>query len=137
MLAVLLVVVPIRVALQPARWQELFPALAWTIWPIGSFLIMRWRWSKQFTKSPSSNIDMLATIDERGVTLSALGENKAYYWAGFSQIYESSAVVVFEKGYGDFIYIPKRAIASAQFEELARLTSLAINCKVRLASPLT
>src|SRR5467141_3449817 len=97
MLAVLVVVVPIRVAAQPARWREMLPALAWAIWPVGSFLVMRWRWSNQFSKSPSASTDVSATIDERGVILSAQGEQKSHYWSGFSKIYESGSIVVFEK----------------------------------------
>ena len=136
MLAILLVVVPVTVALHPDRWRQLLPVLAWTGWPVGSYFIMRWRWRKNFAKSPVAHVDVLATIDERGITLVGQGEQKTHYWSGFSQIYESSHVVVFEKGFGDFVYLPKRAMSPGQLDGLKRLAASAPNCKVRLAPPL-
>jgi hypothetical protein len=81
-------------------------------------------------------MDVSAAIDERGITLSVRGKGKCHYWAGFSHIYESSRVVIFEEGGADFIYLPKRAMNAAQLAELAHLASSAPYCKVRLASPL-
>jgi hypothetical protein len=104
--------------------------------PVISYVLIRRNWQKKFAKSSLANTDVSATVDERGVTLSANGQQKTHSWAGFSSIYESSRVVVFEKGYGDFVHLPKRAMSPAQLAELVQLASLAINCKVRLAPPL-
>jgi hypothetical protein len=108
------------------------------LWDIGEVLLIRWQWQKQFAKSNIANTEVSATIDERGVTLCVHGEQKTYWWAGFSQIYESSRVVVFERPYADVLYVPKRAMSTAQLTELVRIASIARSqfCKVRLASPL-
>ena len=71
MVALLVVLVPIRIALHPEQWREVLPGLGWIIWPVGSYLFLRWRWRKQFAKSPLANTDMSTSVDERGVTLSA------------------------------------------------------------------
>ena len=109
-----------------------------SLWNILEVLLIRWEWRRQFAKSNIANTDVSAAIDERGLTLSARGDQITYWWASFSQIYESSRVVVFEKPYADLLYIPKRAMTSAQLTELVRIASTAQSkfCKVRLASPL-
>jgi len=135
-LALALVIVPIRFVLHRASWQELLAVLAWTGWPVLSYFWVRRRWRKIFAKSHQESVDVSATIDERGVTLSSQGEQKTHAWVGFSRIYESSRVVVLEKGDGDFIYLPKRAMNAGQRGEFQHLASSAATCKVRLASPL-
>lgn len=109
-----------------------------TLWDAGEVFLIRWQWRKQFAKSSIANTDVSATIDERGITLSADGKQNTYPWAGFSQIYESGRVLVFERPYADLLCIPKRAMSTAQLTELVRIASTAQSefCKVRLASPL-
>lgn len=101
-----------------------------------SVLIMRWRWHRQFQKSRLAGVQMTADINERGVTLSAHGGQKIHLSAGFSQIYESRSVVMFEQGDSDYLFLPKRAMTGAQLAELKRLADSVPNCKVNLSSPL-
>ncbi|MGI0133586.1 MAG: YcxB family protein [Candidatus Micrarchaeaceae archaeon] len=86
-------------------------------------------------KSPLANADISATFDEHGITISVKGQQKTHWWAGFSQIYESRRVVIFEKSKSEFLSVPKRAMSMAQFDEMRRLATSAPNCKVRLAAP--
>jgi|SRR5579872_2151441 len=137
MLLVLLLIVPIRVALHRERWQDMLAALAWTGWPILSYFMLRRRWRKTFAKSSLENVDVLATVDDRGIALSSQGQQKCHYWSGFTRIYESRRVVVLEESYGVFVYLPKSAMNPAQFEELKRFASSNPSCKVSLASSLT
>jgi YcxB-like protein len=84
-----------------------------------------------------ANVDVTATVDGAGVTLSAQGNQRTLMWAEFSQIYESSRTLVLEKVEGDFLFLPKRAITLAQ---LAEFNHLAIgstkNCKIKLSTRL-
>ena len=100
-----------------------------------SVLVMVWRWHKQFIKSPLSNADMLADIDDRGITMSALGGKKTHWWAGFSRIYETRRVVMFEKGDSEYVFLPKRMMSGAQLAELRHFAASAPNCKVKLTAP--
>ena len=136
MILALLPVLLVGFASGTVAWQMAPRLLIIESFPVIAYLLMRRDWHKQFAKSSLANTDVAATVDERGVTLSMRGEHKTHWWAGFSRIYESSRVVIFEKGYGDFVYLPKRAMSTAQLAELVQLASLATNCKVRLASPL-
>ena len=95
-----------------------------------------WRCHKQFQKSPLAEAEMLADIDDRGVTLSTLGEKKTHWWAGFSQIYETRRVVMLEKGDSEYIFLPKRAMSTAQLAEVRHFAVSAPNCKVKLAAPM-
>ena len=76
MLLVLLLIVPVKVVLHRERWQDMLAVLAWTGWPILSYFMVRRRWRKMFAKSSLENVDVLATVDERGVTLSSQGKQK-------------------------------------------------------------
>ncbi len=122
---------------KPQNWRL---ALAYALVAIAAatpnLILTRWRWHKQFKKLPQANANISATVDGRGVTLSALDEQKTHWWAGFSQIYESRRAVVLEKGDTDFLFLPKHAMSGAQLAELRRLATSAPNCKVRLAAPL-
>lgn len=135
---VLLCIVIVTSALHPEKWGlALLIALVVVVLSASpSLLIMRWRWHRQFQKSPLADVGMTADIDERGVTLSAHGDQKTHLWAGFSQIYESRSVVMLEKGDSDYLSLPKRAMSGAQLAELKRLADLAPNCRVKLSSPM-
>jgi hypothetical protein len=128
----------VYLAMHPFSRPALRGFIIATLWNTSEVLLIRWQWRKQFAKSNIANADVSAIIDERGMTLSAHGEQKTYWWAGFSQVYESSRVVVFERPYADLLYVPKRAMSTAQLTELVRVASTAQSefCRVRLASPL-
>jgi hypothetical protein len=124
--------------IKPENWMtDLILALAAVLAATPSLLMMWWRWHRQYQKSPLANTDMLADIDDRGVTLSAQGEKKTHWWAGFSQIYETGRVVMLEKGDSEFISLPKRVMSSAQLAEVRRLAASAPNCKAKLAAPMS
>jgi hypothetical protein len=122
----------------PQKWKlDLLLGVLAVAAAIPSLLIMRWRWHRQFRQSDLVDVDITATVDDRGVTLSARDNQKTHMWVGFSQIYESSRTVILEKDEGDFLFLPKRAMSSIQLAELARLAATsASNCKVTLATPL-
>jgi hypothetical protein len=135
---VLLCIVIATVAFHPEKWVvALLIALVVVVLSAGpNLLIMRWRWHRQFQKSRLADVQMSADISERGVTLSANGDQKIHLWAGFSQIYESRSVVMLEKGETDYLFLPKRVMSGAQIAELKRLADSVLNCKVNLSSPL-
>jgi hypothetical protein len=115
----ILCMVTVGVIVNPQRWElDLLYGLLAVAVAIPSLLIMRWRWHRQFKQSDLANVDVTATVDERGVTFSAHGNQKTHTWAGFSQIYESSRTVILEKGDGDFLFLPKRVMSSMQLAEL-------------------
>ena len=102
-----------------------------------SLIMLRWRWHPQFKSNFSTETNITATLDERGVNLATTqGDQKTNLWASFSQTYESRSVVMFEKDPNDFLFLPKRVMSSGQLAELKRLVESAPNCKVKLAAPL-
>lgn len=132
----ILCIVVVGLIVKPENWKtDFFFALLALAVAAPSILIMRWRWHQEFKKSPLANVDTTATVDERGITLSALGGQKTNLWVGFSEIYESSRVVILEKDATDYLYLPKSAMNGAQLSELKRLAASASNCKVELAGP--
>lgn len=123
--------------IKPQNWRtDLILGLAALAAASPSLLMMWWRWHRQFLKSPLANADMLADIDDRGVTMSVQGASKTHWWAGFSQIYETRRVVMLEKGDSEYVFLPKRAMSNAQLAELMRFAISAPNCKVKLAAPM-
>jgi len=134
----MLCIVLVTAAFNPEKWWLALPiSLIAVLSAAPSFLIMRWRWHRQFLKSQLADTEMTADIDERGVTLAAHSDRKTHLWAGFSQIYESRSVVMLEKGDSDYLFLPKRAMSGAQLAELKRFADLAPNCKVKLTSPMS
>lgn len=127
----------VAMVVKPTDWRiGLNDALLFLGVAIPGLLWSRWRLHKKFMKLPLADTDIVATIDGRGITISAKGQQKTHWWAGFSQIYESSRVVVLENGGTEFLLVPKRAMSVAQLDELRRLAVSAPNCKVRLWNPL-
>ncbi len=123
--------------IKPQNWKtDVIFGLAAVVAAAPSLLLMWWRWHRQFQKSPLANADMLADIDDRGVTLSARSGEKTHWWAGFSQIYETRRVVMLEKGDSEYVFLPKRAMSTAQLAEVRHLAASAPNCKVKLAAPM-
>ena len=134
----ILCMVTVGVIVNPQRWQVgLAYGLVAVAVAIPGLLTMRWRWHRQFKQSDLADVDVTATVDEKGVMFSARGNQKTHMWAGFSQIYESNRTVVLEKDEGDFLFLCKRAMSSTQLAELERLAAASTsNCKVTLTTPL-
>jgi hypothetical protein len=133
---VLLCIVAAALVMKPENWRNELFGLVLVAVTAAPGILRTWRsWHRQFKKLYSTAIECIAAIDERGVTLAAQGQQKTHWWAGFSRIYESKRVVVFEKGADQFLFLPKTAMSGAQLDELRRLAATAPNCKVRLAAP--
>jgi len=121
----LLGMVTFAVLVNPQKWKlDLLYGVMAVVVAIPSLLIMWWRWHRQFKQSDLADMDVTATVDERGVTFSAHGNQKTHMWAGFSQIYESGRTVILEKVEDDFLFLPKRAMGSMQLAELKRLAAV-------------
>jgi YcxB-like protein len=130
-------IVVIALVVKPQNWRVSLIYLSVAVAAaIPGSLITWWRWHRQYQKYFSPDVDIMATVDEGGVTLKAKGEQKTHSWAEFSRVYESSRVVVLEKAEGDLLFLPKSAISSGQLAELKRLAESTPNCKVSLSPPL-
>jgi len=132
----LLCIVAAALVMKPQNWRnELLGVLLAVGIATPGIIRSWWRWHRQFKKAYSPDVEYIATVDERGVTLAAQGQQKTHWWAGFSRIYESRRVVVFEKGDDGIMFLPKATMSGAQLDELRRLAVFAPNCRVRLAAP--
>jgi hypothetical protein len=132
----LLFIVAAALVMKPENWRnELIGIMLAAVIATPEILRTWRRWHRHFKKFYATDVEYIATIDERGVTLAAQGQQKTDSWTGFSRIYESRRVILFEKGADRLLFLPKTAMSGAQLGELRRLAVTAPNCKVRLAAP--
>jgi hypothetical protein len=135
---IVLGIVIFGVIVNPNGWRlELLVGVGVIVATTPSLLITWWRWHRQFKRLELANVDVTATVDGAGVTLSAQGNQRTLMWAGFSQIYESRRTLVLEKVEGDFLFLPKRAMTLAQLAEFNHLATRSTkNCKIKLSTRL-
>jgi hypothetical protein len=122
--------------MKPHEWRNELLAVILAVLLAMPETIRTWRrWHRHFNRSLSTDTENVATIDERGVTIAAQGRQQMHPWPGFSRVYDSRRVVVFEKDADHLLFLPKAAMSGAQLGELRRLVLAARNCKVSLAAP--
>jgi hypothetical protein len=127
-----------RVAIHPSDWRKTLPGLlVVSLYSIGPILALRWSWHRAFAKLSQAERHWSATVDERGLTLSAEGQHKTHPWAEFSHVFETGRVVIFKKVQGGFLFLPKSVMSIGQLAEIAQFASSVPTCKVKFALPLS
>jgi YcxB-like protein len=101
------------------------------VWFPPGILAMWLRWRRDFRLGFPTEGSVSATVDEQGVRLGTKGAEKSTHWVGFSEIYESNRVVIFEKGNDEFLLIPKTQMNPQQIAELRNLIMSKASCKAK------
>ena len=123
-----------RAAIHPSDWRSTLPnLLVVTLYSLGPILALRWSWHRAFAKLSPAQKNWSATVDERGLTLSAEGQHKTHSWGEFSGVFETSRMVFFKKVRGGFLFLLRSAMNIAQLAEIAQQASSVPTCKVKLA----
>jgi len=87
------------------------------------FVRTRWNLHRYFKNVLLPDGLVTTTVDERGVSLKARGTEKLLLWAELSRFYESSKVMVLEKGKNEYMFLPKTAMGDTQISELRTLAA--------------
>jgi hypothetical protein len=134
----LLVVVAIAVFNHPEHWRN---AVIGALIAIGlvalSLIITRWRWRRQFCKTPWMQNRVSAIIDGKGVKLTGQSFEATDHWSGISEACESSGLFMFVRPGKSFVFIPKRAMTQLQLNEIRATIVSNARGKIKLAASTT
>ena len=111
----------------PHNWrtQLVYAALALGAGILG-FIRTRWNMHRSFKNALLPEGLVTTTVGERGIALKARGVERTLLWAELSRFYESSKVLVLEKGDKEYMFLPKMAMGDAQISELRTLAASAL-----------
>jgi hypothetical protein len=98
-----------------------------------SLLIQRWRWHRQFAKTPMFHDSVTANIDNQSLRLKGQTFESSQYWGQFSDVYESSRVFVFGTADNRFVFLPKSGMNPSQIAEMRTLINANAKGKVKLS----
>lgn len=132
---VIFVAMVILVAYHPERWRN---AAIGGLFAVGltafSLLITRWRWHRQFNKTPWMQNRVSVTVDGQGIKLKGQSFEAVDYWGTISAIRETDKVFMFLSPNNAFIFFPKQGMPAFQVSEIRSVISSNAKGKVKLAA---
>ncbi len=133
-IVILLIAVAI-VAVHPDAWMRSAIVTLFALATIGLGVLMtRWRWHRQFKRTPLWRDDVTATIDQEGIHLRGQSFEARHFWGEFSEIYEAPRVFVFGKANNTFVFVPKSQMSLSESHELRNTITSYARVKPVLAS---
>ncbi len=93
----------------------------------------RWRWHRQFKRTPLWHDTVAASIDQQGISLRGQSFEARHSWGEFCEIYEAPAVFVLGKASNSIVFLPKRDMSASQVHELRSAVTSYARVKAHLA----
>ena len=127
-------VILVLAALSNGKWRALLAlSLGFLGLALFGLMVQRWRWHRDFKKTPLFRDETSVTIDGKSIALRGRDFEATHGWDEFVEVYEAARAFLLERANNSFLFFPKASLSESQIGELRKL--FAANAKRKRKAP--